>query len=449
MKLSCLKSTILIFLLLVQVCAIGHAETKPGIVNRELTKEEMGIPTWRYQPGISMMRDRQVDLPSPLKKPVIEWSSSELNGWFTDDVFIDREGCTWFCTTKGLLSGLHLIRLDPKGKERCDKAYPFTVVRLIPVMMTNGAILVYKEYRYGSDPRIECLDYNGNTIWQTEANFPCFFKPHRISDNRFMVDTYRDGCYHKVFSLSDGSKISNMIMEPQNITYSGLGPIELPNGGWINYPKRERKESRLFKCYDADFSLVWSLEVDNQIIAFDPILFGKDIFLVGGSDRRDMKAQLLAVDVETGEKLWEFNEECYYSPLGVTPAGNAVVYTSKGDGVNYMALFITKDGNIKSSVALPGEHVGRNFDLVIFNDGNCLFSHVKGLTLFNDTGIIWSLTNKEFGFSEEYSFRDWSVNPSPDGRLVVFCTVRGDPQNAASKTLPEITKIFSFAQPSD
>jgi outer membrane protein assembly factor BamB len=357
------------------------------IVNRTLTEEEMAIPAVRYQTGVNIERNRQVDYPSLKEKPEIQWSVKNVPNWNSFHVMVDRESCTWYPTGRNLAFQDTLIRLNPDGSEILKKmvstyeghdVFDFIRVGICPVIMCENALVcVYvnqsKEQLQSDDEGLPmsllCFDLKGEIVWKTEVfNSTADAFAWRIPDDRIIVPAGAIWDKHElqVIRLADGEISDRFELADWDGGLYSLGPVYMDDGGFISYRDIESDRVTLAR-FNSDHSIKWETgEVDNKI-AEPPVL------MPDGSVAFASMRYLASVDAETGQLLWDNDDYKRYQIRGVDQKGNLLVFYDVGQG--YRLSKFDARGLIRNSILVNRSDFESKGSLIIFNDSNYLFGH--------------------------------------------------------------------------
>jgi hypothetical protein len=140
-----------------------------------------------------------------------------------------------------------------------------------------------------------------------------------------------------------------------------------------------------------------------------------------------------------GKIAWyKVSNDSWFKPIGILKNGNYLVYDEKNspqkDDLTTMYAY-DPDGNVVWSYdnqLLPNN---QGTTVFIYQDGNILFGHERGISLMSSDGeIIWNINPEE---PNQVEFTMWNIFPAPDDRIVAACVIKKSDTDS-------VIKLYSF-----
>jgi len=457
------------------------------VVNRVLTNEEMTVPEGRFQSGGGFNNSGQVRMSPILEEPVLDWSMNVEYPGLLFWVLVDSDGGVWMPSDATeilphVITSRHQIRrYHPDGSFDWDRIYlpkGYTdepsnyndrdpnriyterVSYVEPIIALNNAVVLYASrsiHRFKSSQSssptgmlndlimdnardstnsggytfLECVDFDGNTIWRTEHLDGAVLgsgQATRISENRIAMTVNRE--YLNIYDLADGELIETITPDGWFFGNSAV-PIEGPEGTWFGVLSQSKEYGApdIIAHFNNDGTINWSTSAP-------PI--GKTPWLVLSNDGTLMakdRYNLTGINSLTGDSLWTVPLSSPSFGCGVTPDGNYIAYELVANSEEHCLLSIAPDGNRNWDIDLPDPTTGHD-NVIIFNDGSLLVGYNTGISLLApDSQIIWTIDLDDLNVGNlEDSSRGvalWNLFPFPDGRIVAHAEVivSGEPES--------------------
>jgi hypothetical protein len=424
-------------------------------VDRSLTAEEIAKPKGRYATsGFTPDGNTLVSLNSPVKVPKLNWSKSfDSHKYFlSTSMLVDSEGNIWYPGSgkEGDISRVTLYCLKPDGTKNwernihgymnfhpdfaCEKA---VICSGASRKIINSKDVFTRASRKITNPKdvftsIECVSLDGKTIWRTdpmlEMEAGWSTRISRFSNNRLGVIRRLDnGMSIDYFDLSDGSHLDEINYERLLSFY----PLEIPGGKIAGLLERQADSKTGFGVFNPDGANDWKFELPTRQHFAHPILTSDNNILVG-------TAEHLGKFDPDGNMIWyKVSKESWFKPIGLLNNGNYLVYDEKNspqkDDLTTMYAY-DPDGNVVWSYdnqLLPNN---QGTTVFIYQDGNILFGHQRGISLMSSDGeIIWNINPEE---PNPVEFRAWNIFPAPDDHIVAAGVIETD--------MDPVIKLYSF-----
>jgi len=405
---------IIYFSLLLVIPQINYENTDRNIVNRYPTDEEIMIPAGRYQSNINMENNAQVQFTSPREEPIVEWSLT-VPDLDPGSLMVDNKGYIWYSEDlKHNHSQRNITCLEPFGIK--IMTIPIYGVQEVWPILICANLIIFQEKNYADSLiSLRCIDSNGLTVWCSEPVKSYSFWPRawRLSGNRFMIPVGKSNLeIFNIYSLYDG-KLLNRIKFPE---YDGeawyLGPLNLPDGGWISCT-----DTGITK-FQPNFDIAWRYNISEPFLNSRPVYSPNGMLIIGDSTK------LSAVDIKSGNQIWENKDSGNYRPIGFTPKGNFIAYSE-----NCLSAFDIK-GNHLWSTRAGSYKPFPDADLLIYKDSSILFFDQENLNLISANGdIIWTLNITYLLGNHPIAISDCYLNPAPDGRIILSFKNLGEPDD--------------------
>jgi outer membrane protein assembly factor BamB len=445
------------------------AEHPDPVYNRSLSDQEIALPFDGYHRDFLGERTIKLDQPAPREKPARHWSR-QLRTILHKQMIVDSKGYTWFiCYTnnRGIynsdeeyeeyLALKHrpvraLVRINPDNSISWKRDIYRALQDYFPVVVCKEAVIMFiKTYtdvpsdketptmisRYDRgqsymnaknkqpqhDVSLECIDYDGNTVWRTpsvKVGFENYFgnMVWRISDNRVMIATGKlNAGSFSIYSIKDGSLLETITFPEWNSGKNEvrlLEPIELLDKGWIGFQKDG------IVLFNSSLKAVWKHKIAIKEIISRPVIIRNA--LVFGTGK-----YLAALDLDTGKIIWKREEYSNAEIQGAEPDTDIILFTISSSE-NHSCYFYAVDHNASLifSRAYPKSPLARydRFNhTIVYSDGGVLYNDKESLNLFDKSGALqWNLNLNDFGFSVETHTMEDALNIAPDGRIVICIT---------------------------
>jgi len=456
-------------------------ETTGRVDNPELTDDILALPPGRFQFGVGLNFNGQVQMPPITVKPVLDWSHQTDNPFTAESCLVDSDGGIWMPllgeTNLADLSEMtpnKIRRLNPDGSLDWEKAflperesdepdysgrhvsndqidwdtiYTTSRPRVGAAVALNDAVLIsaswivtrakkgtsysqdfFSEEFYRNTSGyffIECVDLDGNTIWRTDYDENARTRlgsVSRISGNRIVSVINEE--YFEIYDLSDGSLVDTVTPDGLIRNFNDL--LEGPGGTWyaVLADMRGVRSQKTFSNFNNDGSANWTIEAP---VGLNWDLSGEEILAA------TVRSGIYAYDASSGEALWNIDGFEQLHSCGTTPDGNFIAFDfatqmrqSRDDIAESPMMSISPDGDINWETIIPGNTAG-NSNVIIFNDGSILVGHHIGISLLSPDGqVVWTIDFQDLGIEESGVFAmaaaSWTLNPFPDGRLVALAS---------------------------
>ncbi len=424
--------------------------------NSPLTEDELAIPLGPYQMGGDMYNRRQVRMPSPEEKPVLDWrrGSVALQLVFLSTVLVDGEGGIWYESSESSLltfqglreldyeelsdtyaeelpySNTSVVRLNPDGtkdwEHRFGEAPGEEPVSFSLDSAMNGVVVCGLGYFEGGELGfrnhrrfLECIDLMGTTKWRTDP-VPGDFTNRtvwRVTDDRVLM-ACTDETWN-VYSLSDGSHLGS-IRTPGHALFGFPGPFPTHDGNLIMFGTRADTGRDYVSKMDFNGNTRWYEDFPDEISIYPPTLSNEEAVIIGSH------GGLLCLNSGTGEYEWTRFEGEIIEPMGVSTDGNILCFSiEKYVGPRELRM-LDPSGNILWTCPMPELAQGLQ-DIHLYEDGSILVGYAAGVSLIDPEGsMLWTVDESDLGLSTDSGFSKMELYPAPDGRIVVHYVTTGD-----------------------
>jgi hypothetical protein len=401
----------------------------PGrYVDRVLTMEEMAKPSGRYATsGYTPDGNTLVSLNSPAKVPELDWSKSFKSYQYFKNEFllVDSEGNIWYPGDRiggeRFSTTLHCVKPDGTMKwERDFHGYAY----FNPNFACEKAVICSGTANKVIDPSeipaiIECVNLDGETIWRTnqirEGKADWRIWVSRFSNNRLgLMSHINYGMMIRYFDLSDGRQLDEKFYD----RLLSVFPCEMPGGKLAGLTHGQKGEKPGIGVFNSDGSVDWKFELPTKKMYAQSILTPDNGILAG------IDEHLGKIDPDGNIAWYKVSDDSWFKPIGVLSNKNYLVYDEKNapnDKLTTMYAY-DSDGNVVWSYdkeLLPNNHGTTVF---IYQDGNILFGHKRGISLMSSDGeIIWNINPEE---PNPVEFTMWNIFPASDDRIVAGCSIK-------------------------
>ena len=395
----------------------------PADVNRELTEKEMGIPRGNYQQYVNMQRNGQVRFQSPRDKPKVLWKKDLNKLMNPEHLLVDRTGAAWFSSGIGAQINLQgrLTRLNPDGTRSWSKRGSADFPTIWPAVVINGGVIVFESvpvggapYSYGGVPTggnmsLDCLDYDGNTIWRTDPVKGKISKDIRVSrvpGNRVIMTNGQLPMKFYTFNISNGELISELLLEKNN---HETAPMALDDG-WIAYSAYSDRTNTWYSLtrYNQEGTYEWFLDLLGRFDPSPAIINSNGNLIQGSLDA------IAEIDKDTGKIIWINKNYQRNRPCGITPLGKIVFAAEDRQGPKLVVV----DDQGRELWSRYGPPVSKPIpNVMIYEDGTILYGDRTGLLLCDSKGAFWTMDVNDFRISNYVD--EWYIHPAPNDRIIV------------------------------
>jgi outer membrane protein assembly factor BamB len=401
-KLILVTSLVLLFTLytsiFIFVYSISNDLLSAGTVNNPVNEN--------YLDAFAAQSNAITQFEAPGIKPEIEWTRVISNLDFDNRIAVDQQGQIWYSpSSENMEIGNSIICMDSSGII-INKIPACKYCQIRPILVYSNLVLFWSYNSLDNTVELLCFDSNGTLMWTSLPVKSDFFWPETwpISGDSIVIPAGKwDQIEFYVYSLHNGENLDIISFPEYEIDgWWRLGPVYSSDNSWITCTKNGITK------YDNKLDVLWNYNEGNKSEKFCPLLLPNNV-LVFGEDNK-----LTALDLETGNKIWEKVESGGHVPVGFTADCNILINETSQLSVldfegNYLKTIHT---NLINSLS--------NSNIFVYNDNSVLCLNKHGLEYFDDNGeSIWIINNYVLENYDLNLMYECHIYPAPAGRIIL------------------------------